>query len=87
VSSVSRRGLSRLAGSWAARVRFGAALRTPEFIPTGDLARCGPATLRREPPPELLAGMGLCQDAVFPVFFPWIAAALGAACTLSGRIA
>ena len=29
----------------------------------------------------------LCQDADLPVFFPWMAAALGAAYTLSGRVA
>jgi tetratricopeptide (TPR) repeat protein len=31
--------------------------------------------------------MGICQDADLPIYFPWIAAALGAAYTLSGRIA
>ena len=31
--------------------------------------------------------MGICQEADFPVFFPWMAAALGAAYTLGGRVA
>jgi tetratricopeptide (TPR) repeat protein len=31
--------------------------------------------------------MGLCQDADLPLFFPWIAAALGAAYVLAGRSA
>ena len=31
--------------------------------------------------------MGICQDADLPVFFPRMAAALGAAYTLSGRVA
>ena len=31
--------------------------------------------------------MGICQDADLPLFFPRIAAALGAAYTLSGRVA
>jgi tetratricopeptide (TPR) repeat protein len=43
----------------------------------GDLAR---ALLLLE------RAVGLCQDADLPVFFPWAAAALGAAYTLSGRV-
>ena len=35
--------------------------------------------------PLLERAMGLCQDADLPLFFPWIAAALGAAYTLAGR--
>jgi tetratricopeptide (TPR) repeat protein len=31
--------------------------------------------------------VGLCQEAEFPSWFPWMAAALGAAYTLAGRIA
>ena len=31
--------------------------------------------------------MGICQDADLPVYFPWMAAALGAAYTLGGRVA
>jgi tetratricopeptide (TPR) repeat protein len=31
--------------------------------------------------------MGICQDADLPLFFPWIAAALGAAYALAGRVA
>jgi tetratricopeptide (TPR) repeat protein len=30
---------------------------------------------------------GICQDADLPIFFPWVATALGAAYTLAGRIA
>ena len=37
--------------------------------------------------PLLERAMGLCQDADLPVFFPWMAAALGAAYTLGGRVA
>ena len=37
--------------------------------------------------PLLERAMGLCQDADLPLFFPWIAAALGAAYTLAGRVA
>ena len=37
--------------------------------------------------PRLERAMGLCQDADLPVFFPWMAAALGAAYTLAGRVA
>jgi tetratricopeptide (TPR) repeat protein len=35
--------------------------------------------------PLLERAMGLCQDADLPLFFPWIAAALGAAYALAGR--
>jgi tetratricopeptide (TPR) repeat protein len=31
--------------------------------------------------------VSLCQDADLPAYFPWVAAALGAAYTLSGRVA
>ena len=37
--------------------------------------------------PRLERAIGLCQDADLPVYFPWIAAALGAAYTLGGRVA
>jgi tetratricopeptide (TPR) repeat protein len=37
--------------------------------------------------PLLERAMGLCQDADLPLFFPWIAAPLGAAYTLAGRVA
>jgi tetratricopeptide (TPR) repeat protein len=37
--------------------------------------------------PSLERAMGLCQDANVPVYFPLMAAALGAAYTLSGRVA
>ena len=37
--------------------------------------------------PLLERAMGICQDADLPLFFPWMAAALGAAYTLAGRIA
>ena len=37
--------------------------------------------------PLLERAMGICQDADLPVFFPWMAAALGAAYTLGGRVA
>jgi tetratricopeptide (TPR) repeat protein len=43
----------------------------------GDLARALPLLER---------AVGLCQDADLPVFFPWMAAALGTAYTLSGRV-
>jgi class 3 adenylate cyclase/tetratricopeptide (TPR) repeat protein len=36
---------------------------------------------------QLERAMGLCQDADLPLWFPWIAAALGAAYTLGGRSA
>ena len=36
---------------------------------------------------RLERAMGICQEADFPALFPWIAAALGAAYTLGGRIA
>jgi tetratricopeptide (TPR) repeat protein len=35
--------------------------------------------------PPLERAIGLCQDADLPLFFPWIAAALGAAYALAGR--
>ena len=44
----------------------------------GDLARALP---------RLERAMGICQDVDLPAFFPWMAAALGAAYTLVGRIA
>jgi tetratricopeptide (TPR) repeat protein len=31
--------------------------------------------------------VGICQNADLPLYFPWVAAALGAAYTLSGRVA
>jgi class 3 adenylate cyclase/tetratricopeptide (TPR) repeat protein len=37
--------------------------------------------------PMLERAVGLCQEAEFPSWFPWMAAALGAAYTLAGRIA
>ena len=37
--------------------------------------------------PRLERAMGLCQDADIPLLFPWIAAALGAAYALAGRVA
>ena len=37
--------------------------------------------------PRLERAMGLCQDADLPLYFPWIAAALGAAYALAGRCA
>ena len=37
--------------------------------------------------PLLERAMGICQDADLPLFFPWIAAALGAAYALAGRVA
>ena len=37
--------------------------------------------------PLLERAMGICQDADLPLFFPRMAAALGAAYTLAGRIA
>jgi class 3 adenylate cyclase/tetratricopeptide (TPR) repeat protein len=37
--------------------------------------------------PRLERAVGLCQDADLPVYFPWVAGALGAAYTLAGRIA
>jgi tetratricopeptide (TPR) repeat protein len=37
--------------------------------------------------PLLERAMGICQDADLPAFFPWIAAALGAAYALAGRVA
>ena len=37
--------------------------------------------------PLLERAVGLCQDADLPSYFPWMAAALGAAYTLGGRVA
>ena len=37
--------------------------------------------------PLLEQAMGICQEADLPVYFPWMAAALGAAYTLGGRVA
>jgi tetratricopeptide (TPR) repeat protein len=37
--------------------------------------------------PLLARAVGICHEADFPALFPWIAAALGAAYTLSGRVA
>ena len=37
--------------------------------------------------PLLERAMGICQEADLPLYFPWMAAALGAAYTLAGRIA
>jgi class 3 adenylate cyclase len=48
------------------------------FLCQGDLRRAVPLLER---------AMGLCQEADLPVYFPWMAAALGAAYTLGGRIA
>jgi tetratricopeptide (TPR) repeat protein len=36
--------------------------------------------------PLLEQAVGLCQDAGLPIFFPWMATALGAAYTLGGRV-
>ncbi len=37
--------------------------------------------------PLLERAVGICQDADLPLYFPWMAAALGAAYTLAGRVA
>jgi class 3 adenylate cyclase/tetratricopeptide (TPR) repeat protein len=37
--------------------------------------------------PLLERAVGLCEDAAIPVWFPWIAATLGATYTLAGRVA
>ncbi len=37
--------------------------------------------------PRLERAVGVCQEADLPVYFPWVAGALGAAYTLAGRIA
>jgi tetratricopeptide (TPR) repeat protein len=37
--------------------------------------------------PQLERAVGLCQDADLPLWFPWMAAALGVAYTLGGRVA
>jgi tetratricopeptide (TPR) repeat protein len=37
--------------------------------------------------PQLERAMGLCQDADLPAWFPWVAAALGAAYAMAGRVA
>jgi tetratricopeptide (TPR) repeat protein len=37
--------------------------------------------------PMLERAMGICQDADIPAIFPWMAAAMGAAYTLAGRVA
>ena len=37
--------------------------------------------------PQLERAMGLCQEADLPVLFSWVAATMGAAYTLGGRIA
>ena len=37
--------------------------------------------------PLLERAVGICQEADLPVYFPWMAAALGAAYTLAGRVA
>jgi tetratricopeptide (TPR) repeat protein len=37
--------------------------------------------------PRLERAVGVCQDANLPVYFPWLAAALGAAYTQVGRVA
>ena len=36
--------------------------------------------------PRLERAVGICQDADLPAYFPWMAAALGAAYTLGGRV-
>ena len=48
------------------------------FLRQGDLPRALPLLER---------AVGICQDADLPVYFPWFAAALGAAYTLGGRVA
>jgi tetratricopeptide (TPR) repeat protein len=47
------------------------------FLRRGDLPRALP---------RLERAMGICQDADLPVYFAWVAAALGAVYTLSGRV-
>jgi hypothetical protein len=37
--------------------------------------------------PVLEQAVGICQDADLPVYFPWVAAALGVAYALDGRVA
>jgi class 3 adenylate cyclase/tetratricopeptide (TPR) repeat protein len=37
--------------------------------------------------PRLERAVGICQEANLPVYFPWVAAALGAAYTQAGRVA
>ena len=37
--------------------------------------------------PQLERAVGICHEADLPAYFPWMAAALGAAYTLAGRVA
>ena len=57
-------------------------------LPVVGLA-CWPSAKATSPRalPLLERAVGLCQDADLPVYFPWMAAALGAAYILAGRIA
>ena len=48
---------------------------------------CPPPRRPAQGAPPLERAVGICQDADIPVWFPMIAAALGAAYTLAGRVA
>ena len=74
-------------GRRAADCRGGCSPREPHVASQG----IGLLALRQGDLPRALPllerAVGLCQDADLPLYFPWMAAALGAAYTLAGRVA
>ena len=53
----------------------------------GDRSAVPPPRRPAQGTPLLERAVGICQDADLPACFPWMAAALGAAYTLAGRVA
>ena len=74
-------------GRRAADCRGGGSPREPHDGLVGDRSAGPPPGRPAQGAPLLERAVGICQDADLPAYFPWMAAALGAAYTLAGRVA
>ena len=74
-------------GRRAADCRGGCSPRQPHVGLLRDRSAVPPPRRPAQGPPLLERAMGICQDADLPLCFPRMAAALGAAYTLAGRVA
>ena len=74
-------------GRRAPDCRGGRSPREPHVMPIGGLVCWPSAKATCQGTPLLERAVGICQDADLPVWFPLMAATLGAAYTLAGRVA
>ena len=73
-------------GRRAADCRGGCSPRQPHVCLVGGWSAVPPPRRPAQSTPPARTGLGICQDADLPTYFPWMAAALGAAYTLGGRV-